>query len=339
MRFVIYGAGAIGGLIGGRLFEAGHDVTLVARGAHEQALRDRGLRLAAADGVRTLRVPVVGDPADAGLGDGDVVVLAMKSQDTAAAVAALTRHAPPGIAVACAQNGVENERMALRWFGDVYGIHVMCPASHLEPGAVVAHSSPVTGILDLGRYPSGVDGTAEAMAAALREATFSSDAVGDIMRWKYRKLILNLGNAVDAVCGALGGSGGFDMTDEAIGELIRRVTAEGEACLAAAGIDVASVAEDRERRGDLLNRRVVDGAEHSGSSSWQSLARGTGTVESDYLNGEIVLLGRLHGVPTPANDLLRRLAGSMAAAGRPPGSMPASEVLAQLDAELSARPE
>jgi 2-dehydropantoate 2-reductase len=94
---------------------------------------------------------------------------------------------------------------------------------------------------------------------------------------------------------------------------------------------VASVEEDHERRGNLLNRQAVEGAERSGSSSWQSLARGTRSIESDYLNGEIVLLGRLHGVPTPANDLLRRLAGSMAAEGRPPGSVPAGEVLAQLD--------
>ncbi len=330
MRFVIYGAGAIGGVIGGRLFEAGHDVTLVARGAHEQALREHGLRLASASGVATLPVPVAGHPAEAGLRDGDVVVLAMKSQDTAGAVAALTQHAPSGIAVACAQNGVENERLALRWFADVYAVNVMCPATHLEPGVVVAHSSPVTGLLDLGRFPSGSDATAEAIAAALREATFSSEARADVMRWKYRKLILNLGNAVDAVCGALGASGGFDVSREAVGELIRRVTAEGEACLAAAGIDVASVAEDRERRGKLLKRQAVDGAERSGSSSWQSLARGTGSIESDYLNGEIVLLGRLHGVPTPANDLLRRLAGSMAAEGRPPGSIPAEEVLARL---------
>jgi 2-dehydropantoate 2-reductase len=330
MRFVIYGAGAIGGVIGGRLFEAGHDVTLVARGAHEQALRDKGLRLASASGVVTLPVPVVGHPADVGLRDGDVVVLAMKSQDTAEAVAALTPHAPPGVAVACAQNGVENERIVLRWFADVYGINVMCPASHLEPGVVVAHSSPVSGLFDLGRYPSGTDETAEAIAAAFRRSTFSAEARTDIMRWKYRKLILNLGNAVDAVCGALGASGGFDTSDEGIVELIRRVTAEGEACLAAAGIDVASVEEDRERRGNLLNRQEVDGAERSGSSTWQSLARGTRSIESDYLNGQIVLLGRLHGVPTPANELLRRLAGSMAAEGRPPGSVPASEVLALL---------
>src|SRR5690606_18048315 len=103
--------------------------------------------------------------------------------------------------------------------------NVVCPASHLEPGVVAAHSAPVTGILDLGRYPSSVDDTARALATALQGATFSSEAVPDIMRWKYRKLIVNLGNAVDAVCGALGPSGRFDMSDEGVAELLRRVQA------------------------------------------------------------------------------------------------------------------
>jgi 2-dehydropantoate 2-reductase len=335
MRFVIYGAGAIGGVVGGRLFEAGHDVTLIARGAHERVLRERGLRLASADGVATLPIPVAGNPADAGLVSGDVVILAMKSQDSAAAVQALAASAPPGSALACAQNGVENERLALRWFPDVYAVNVMCPATHLEPGAVVAHSSPISGILDVGRYPSGTDDVTRDLAEAFRGATFASEERDDILRWKYRKLIMNLGNAVDAVSGALGSSGGFGTSQE-IRQLLSRVRAEGEACLAAAGIGVASVAEDRERRGNLLTRQAVDGTEHSGSSSWQSLARGTGTVESDYLNGEIVLIGRLHGVPTPANELLRRLAATMAAGGQPPGSMAAADVLARLDAQPSA---
>ncbi|MGH9228389.1 MAG: ketopantoate reductase C-terminal domain-containing protein, partial [Acidimicrobiales bacterium] len=70
--------------------------------------------------------------------------------------------------------------------------------------------------------------------------------------------------------------------------------------------------------------------ERQGGSSWQSLARGLRSVETDYLTGEIVLLGRLHRVPTPVNDLLQRLANRMAAEGRPPGSVAAEDVLARL---------
>jgi 2-dehydropantoate 2-reductase len=322
MRFVIFGAGAIGGVIGGRLFEAGHDVTLVARGDHERALRHDGLTLACPDGTVTLPVPTVGTIAAAAPRPGDVVVLAVKSQDTPAVIAELAAAADgAGVRVVCAQNGVENERVALRSFADVYAMSVMLPATHLEPGVVVAHSAPTTGLLDLGRYPSGVDDVALEIAALLSDATFSSQPLADVMRWKYRKLILNLGNAVEAVCGLSSWSS----------PLSRLVRHEGEAVLEAAGIDAASIEDDKARRGDLLDMRPVPGHDRPGGSSWQSLARGVGSVETDYLTGEIVLLGRLHGVPTPANELLQRLANQMAAHGTPPGSVPEHEVLARLD--------
>ena len=54
--------------------------------------------------------------------------------------------------------------------------------------------------------------------------------------------------------------------------------------------------------------REIEGARARGGSTWQSLARGTGTIETDYLNGEIALLGRLHGVPTPVNAALQAIA-------------------------------
>jgi 2-dehydropantoate 2-reductase len=321
VRFIVYGAGAIGGAIGGRLFQAGHEVTLMARGDHLRALKDDGLTLASPEGSVALRVPAVGHPAEAALRDGDVVILAMKSQDTAAALTDLSAHAPPGIRVVCAQNGVENERVALRLFPHVYGMAVMLPATHLEPGVVVAHLAPTTGLLDLGRYPGGVDSPAEEIAAALSGATFGSQPRPDIMRWKYRKLILNLGNAVEAVCGP-------DAARST--PLARMARAEGEACLRAAGIDAVSVDDDRARRGDVFQLRQVPGHERQGGSSWQSLARRLGSVETDYLTGEIVLLGRLHRVPTPVNDLLQLLANQMAVEGRAPGSVAADDVLSRL---------
>jgi 2-dehydropantoate 2-reductase len=322
MRFVVYGAGAIGGTIGGRLFQAGHDVTLIARGDHLRALQRDGLTLRSPDGSATLPVAAVGSPDEAELADGDVVLLAMKTQHTAGAVADLAQVAPPGVVVACAQNGVENERIALRSFPDVYAICVMLPAGHLEPGVVDALSTPTTGLLDIGRYPAGVDATAEAISAAFAGATFSSGPRPDLMRWKYRKLLLNLGNAVEAVTGTSGWAS----------PAAKRLAEEGEAVLRAAGIDYASAAEDAERRGDLLRPRPVDGGERPRGSSWQSLVRGVGSIEADYLNGEIALLGRLHGVPTPANDTLQHLANRFAAERRPPGAISADE----LDAQLAA---
>jgi 2-dehydropantoate 2-reductase len=141
------------------------------------------------------------------------------------------------------------------------------------------------------------------------------------MRWKYAKLLMNLANAAEALCG---------HEDPDAGELARRARSEGAAVLRAAGVDVASREEDRERRGDLLTPRPIGGRPRRGGSSWQSLQRGTGSIETDYLNGEIVLLGRQHDVPTPVNALLQRAANDAARRGLRPGETPARTLLTHL---------
>jgi 2-dehydropantoate 2-reductase len=222
------------------------------------------------------------------------------------------------VPVACAQNGVESERMALRMGTDVYGICVMCPAAHLRPGVVQAFSLPGPGILDVGRYPEGSDTVAESLAAAFRTATFHAEARVDIMRWKYTKLLMNLGNAVEALSGP----------SARASEIARRARREGIAVLTAAGIAFVSDDDFVARRGDLIRPQAIGGGPRPGGSSWQSLERGTGRIEADYLNGEVALLGRLHGVPTPANDVLQRAANAAARHRLPPGSSSADDLLA-----------
>ena len=124
------------------------------------------------------------------------------------------------------------------------------------------------------------------------------------MAWKYRKLLSNLANAVEALCGT--------TRDDAAAELAARADAEGRAVLQAAGIAVLDEAVHDAARADFTMSRLP-GQEHTGGSSWQSLVRGTGSIEADHLNGEIVLLGRLHGVPTPVNAVLQRRARQAAA--------------------------
>ena len=76
--------------------------------------------------------------------------------------------------------------------------------------------------------------------------------------------------------------------------------------------------------------RSAGGVEYQGSSSWQSLARNTGNIEADWLNGEIVLLGRLHDVVTPVNEVLRSLANRMARDRVPPGSLSTEQIETQV---------
>ncbi|MGH3508673.1 MAG: ketopantoate reductase family protein [Nocardioidaceae bacterium] len=318
MRYVVYGAGAVGGVIGARLHLAGSQVQVVARGPHLDAIRARGLRLDSPDGSTTVRVPAATSVADLSVDVDTCVLVCVKSQQTAAVIADLTSSMPPEIVVVSVQNGVANERSLLRHFEHVLGVCVMLPTSHLEPGVVVANSAPVPGMLDIGCFPSGVDDRCEVVASALRDAGFECVVRPDVMAWKYRKLVTNLGNAVQACCRP-------GPASERLEKLARE---EGERVLVAAGIDVVSVAQDRERRGDILRPGAIGG--RGGGSTWQSLRRGTGSVESDYLNGEICLLGRLLQIRTPTNDLVRRTAIAQARAGAEPGTLDANDLLAAL---------
>ncbi|MEV0429603.1 2-dehydropantoate 2-reductase N-terminal domain-containing protein [Micromonospora sp. NPDC050495] len=297
MRYLIIGAGAVGGTIGVRLADAGRDVTLVARGAHLDAIRGRGLTLRTPDGPRTGRLPAVAGPGDRPLPADTVLVLTVKSQDTGAALATWVDTPVEGggtagerLPIVLAQNGVANERAALRLFARVHPVCVWLPATHLEPGVVVANGYPHPGMLHLGRYPSGSDDTSRAVAADLTAAGFVAPVRDDVLRWKYGKLLGNLGNGLQALLGR-----------DIPAPLAARVRAEGEAVLAAAGIPHTTPDEEAAERGDRVQHRPVDGEQRAGGSTWQSLARGAGSAEADHLNGEIVLLGRLHGVPTPAN--------------------------------------
>lgn len=321
MRLVVVGAGAVGGVVGGRLAQHGHDVVLVARGAHGAAIAADGLLVRCPDDQVRVHPPVVADVAELDLGADDVVLIAVKGQDTTTVLDRLrAAGAPPGLAVACLQNGVDNERQALRRFENVYAVPVFLPATHLTPGVVDASSAPVTGILDVGRFPTGVDEVATALSAAFASSGFSSETNPTVMRFKWSKLLLNLANALEAAVGTI-------PEDT---EVYPRARAEALQVLAAAGIDVASEEEDKARRGDLLHMRPIAGERRAGGSSWQSLARGTGTIEADALNGEIVLLGRLHGVPTPVNALLQEVANDMARRGEPPGTLTEADLLARL---------
>lgn len=324
MRFVIIGAGAIGGTVGAALHQAGHEVLLVARGAHYEAITAHGLTFETPQARVTLPIPVRPSPAAVRYASEDVALVATKTQDTGAVLSELMAAAPATIPVICAQNGVENERLALRRFEAVYGAVVMSPTAHLEPGIVLAYGTTRLGTIDIGCYPSGVDARCEGMCAALRSARFLSDPRPDIMRHKHAKLLANLGNAVEAICGP------DDVDGEALEE---RAGEEGRSVLDAEGTEYAvqDVADIR-ARWRRWGVGEIAGRPRGGGSSWQSVVRGTGNIEADYLNGEIVLRGRLLGIPTPVNALLQRLAYQTVREGRAPGWLAAAEVLARLDA-------
>ena len=316
MRFVVYGVGAVGGAVAVALSLAGEDVVGIARGRMLDAIQADGLLLRTPDRTDRIMLQCHAAPADIAFRPDDVIVMTMKSQDTAAALQALRAAGVTDQPIVCAQNGVDNERMALRLFPNVYGVTVMIPADYMVPGEVNCFSTPRLGEMQIGRYPSGRDATVEAVAAALDRANFAAYADADVMASKYGKLLENQFNLVQAA-----------LPPDTPGEpFIAAIKAEGEAVYRAAGIGWRAVGPGKSRKQGVAEYRDIPGLTRQGSSSLQSLKRGTGSIESDYLNGEIALLGRLHGVPTPANDWLTRLGARMAAGEVQPGAIAPDEM-------------
>jgi 2-dehydropantoate 2-reductase len=335
MRYVIFGAGAIGGAIGGKLAACGREVVLIARGAHLEALRSRGLELRDPDSTEVMAIPAASSAAEVGLGEGDCILLATKTQQSEGAVADLVSAAgdlAAELPLVCAQNGVENERIALRRLERVYGMRVILAGTHLEPGVVEIATAPVFGILDVGRYPSGEDEVSRQLADDLTVAGFEARSTPEVMGFKYLKLLSNLGNALQAAAAPEPGDG-------LARAILHAARAEARACYEAAGITLADEEADELRRRLRGGPRPVNGTLRRGGSSWQSLERSTGNIEADYLNGEIVLLGRLHGIETPVNARLQEVANRLARERCPAGSVSLQELSASLATVLATTPD
>jgi 2-dehydropantoate 2-reductase len=322
-RYIIYGAGGIGSGIGGHLWRTGHDVVLIGRSGHVGRIRSEGLRLITGTEEHRLQVPAVTHPREIEFRAGDVVILTMKTHDTEAALRELRAAGgdPWELPIFCAQNTIANEPIAARYFRRVYGVLIVIPAVYLEDGVVYNPIRGNAGMIDIGLYPRGIDETAGQVAAALREATYEAQTHEDVMAPKARKLLGNLGNALGAITDGRGDGRPY----------MAEVRREGECCLAAEGHPVETEASFHERcharRGETA---MPEGLRNLGSS-WQSLLRRQGSIETDYLNGEIVFLGRKHGIPTPFNAVLQRVANEMAAARELPGKYSAEELFARAD--------
>src|SRR5712692_6601854 len=122
MRFVVFGAGAIGSGLGGHLHRTGHDALIVGRPAHVNRIRQQGLQLVTDEQTYTLSVPAVARAEDVGFTDQDVVLLCVKSQDTDRAMVEIRAAGgdPQTLPILCCQNSITNEPAAARYFRRVF---------------------------------------------------------------------------------------------------------------------------------------------------------------------------------------------------------------------------
>ena len=294
MHYVIYGAGAIGGAIGARLFKMGFPVTLIARGQHCEIIQRKGLRYRDTTSDERLSIDCVSHPKEVSWREDSVVIATMKGQDSESAFESLFAVTGDRYPIFCAQNGVANEALAQRYFSKVYAMLVVLPATYLTPGEVIHSAGTPGGLLDTyGFNLNAMPETATEVAEALTRSGFASLANPDTMALKHAKLLQNLGNALDLV---------LEDRDHSR-EIMRLLRQEALAVFDAAGRPCAD-ATTSSARFNLVERGRVMGAPRGGSSTWQSKARGQSRIETPYLNGEICLLGRQYGIPTPTNNLV-----------------------------------
>jgi 2-dehydropantoate 2-reductase len=315
MRTIIYGAGGIGSIVGGHLARSGHDVVLIGRPAHADAINGRGLKLVTPVGTHIVRVPAVSNPEQIEFRPDDVVFLTMKSQQTEDALFTLKKCVDQ-VPIFCLQNSVRNEETAAKLFDDVYGVLVRMGAVYLNPGEVIARMDPA-GWLVIGRYPTGTDARIEVVARQCREANLIVKVTPDVMRYKWGKVMNNIGSAVGAITNAARA----DCLETA--GFARK---ELKALLEEAGISYVTDADIAREWPEFTIKAPNYSAGEPQSSTWQSLARKLGSVENEYFNGEVVRLAKRLGKTAPINDGINRIMQEMAANREVPGKYTLEEL-------------
>jgi 2-dehydropantoate 2-reductase len=329
-RYVIIGAGAVGVTFAAELDRAGRDVLLIARAGQLAALRAGTLRYARPDATRTLSLPAAAGPDEVTLAEGDVLVLTTKTQDADAVLADWARRpvksgdgswrtAAELIPVITVQNGLDAERSALRRFATVFGSVLWVAAGYVASGEVAATGWPAVGIAWVGTYPRGPHPLLPAVAADFTAAGFLTHVTDEIQPVKAAKLTASVTFALAALYQP------GPLRDRAAALL----AAEARDILAAAGYRLADLAADTRGEREQVRPRPTSGPQYTGNSTAQSLTRAA-PVETDFLNGEIVLTARLLGRQAPANAAVAERVHRARREGTPAGRLDDADLLATL---------
>jgi len=312
MKIAVIGAGAIGSVIGGLLSKAGEDVTLIGRKPHVDAINQNGLILDGESGKTVIRVKAA-ENLDF---KPDLALLTVKAQDVESSV----RKAQVflgGTQVVTMQNGVQSDDQAAGLLGkkNIISSVVTFNGQFLEPGKAL-YSIPFGKTALLIGEPFGNTGNRLQALSALLNKAIGTDISKDIRGAHWTKLIWNLQTAVPAVTG-LSYQDSYQYPK--VRELTINLLKEGLKVIKAAGIKTADVPsfpmepiETMARESLPIASAILKKiAESLGKvpvlgSTLLSIKRGTST-EVDYLNGEIVNLGKKKGIPTPVNSLIIEL--------------------------------
>jgi 2-dehydropantoate 2-reductase len=291
MRIAVVGAGGTGGYFGGLLARAGDDVTFIARGAHLEALRTRGLTLESSlAGTFTVPVQATDDPR--GVGPVDLILFCVKTYDTDAAAASVRPLIQPETTLLSLQNGVDNEERIARLSGHPSGMGAVAyvVSAIKAPGLVAQTAGP--GKIVLGELGGGKSARTERLRDVLQRAGIAAEVHPDIRAVLWQKFLF--------ICAFSGVTAltrlpiGTVLADPATRALFRGTSEEVEAIARAIGIGLPD---------DCVEQALATASavEPWGRGSLYGDLAGGRRLELEGLNGEVVRRGGELGIETPLN--------------------------------------
>jgi len=328
MRFVVYAAGAVGGVLGGHLALAKHDVLIVCRDEHARAITEAGgLRMKSGTGEYLAPVRATATLSAPDLESCACVLFTPKSNDTERCVAELAGVAPRDLPVVSFQNGVANEEIIAGRFDNVFGGVCRMTCSFLQSGQV---SFRRMGRLAIGKYPKGAHPFSKKLGTVLQEAGFDVTVSNSIMCDKWLKLVVNLQSAFNAIIDPRDHDG-VEFVDLKVGAL-----EEAKKILRVEKMKVKSCDERELSIDDLINELRKPKAPRNpaavrvNNSTWQNLYLKRKEVENGFFHGPIIELARKHGIAAPFNETALELVTQAARMEVGPGSFRAADVLSRI---------
>ena len=293
MKVAVMGTGGVGGYFGGLLARAGHSVTFIARGAHLQAVRDRGLRVESIhEGAFTVTGNAVEDASE--VGHQELVLFTVKMYHNAGAIETIHPMVGPGTTVLTLQNGIDNGDQLAQEFG---GPRVMIGSAYMEgrisePG-VVTQAGP--GLAAFGEREPGISKRGEDLLAMFQHAGWRVELHENMPGMLWKKFAYIAGSA--AVNAASNTVYGEMRSVPETRELIRAAIAEALEVGRAKGAPIME---------DSLDWAMtsLDGFPEQGRASLAKDFTDGRPVELEGLNGTLVRMARELNVPTPVNDFL-----------------------------------
>ena len=292
MKIAVMGSGGVGGFYGGRLANAGYDVSFIARGSHLAAMREHGLLIEnePQGNIHVPRVTATDDPSTIGI--VDLVLIAVKLWDTEDAAKAIAPLVGPQTAVLSLQNGVIKDDILRRAFGDAAVMGgVTYLATNISRPGVITQTGTMQRLL-LGEYDGRRSPRAQQLLEALLRAGVQADISDDIRRtlWEKFVFVVGLSGTTTTMRSTIGPIREHPQTRAFLADLMQETVAVG----LAHGVNLPK---------DYAAQRLafVDTLPAGMTSSMHHDLEAGNRLEVAWLSGGVVQLGTLVGVPTPAN--------------------------------------